>query len=158
MVLACGSIGTASLPQTPFPTTSIHKASLLSPPASLSIGGSIYLRVKADIFKLLLYFPSFAFPLFHFLSFLHFLFLCLFLLFFICIFLFASLCVFLLFLLLFRLFTTFSLLFLWLFLQDVLLFSLYFHYFLVLRCIIEFVLSQNFQQLFFQILPFFDFI
>ena len=44
MVLACGFTDSASLHQSPLSTTSICRASVLSPTTSLSIGWSIYLQ------------------------------------------------------------------------------------------------------------------
>ena len=67
MVFACGSTDTASLHQSPLSTTSIYRASLLSAPASLSIGWSIdlqstiwYLQALFSLFFLC--FPSPPFP------------------------------------------------------------------------------------------------
>ena len=67
MALACGSTDTASLHQSPFPTTSIHRANLLNPPTPLSIGGSIYLQstswyLQALVLLFFLCFPSPPFP------------------------------------------------------------------------------------------------
>ena len=66
MVLSCGSTDTASLHQSPFPTTSIHKASVLNPPTFLSIKGSISLQSTIWCLQALalLFFFRFPSPLF----------------------------------------------------------------------------------------------